>query len=238
MTWFRRIALSLLGVVALYLGAAWAGSLTPVNAQRREAREGVQIYVATNGIHTGLIVPASEAGIDWLQRVRPEHLADPQLTGRWLLFGWGDRDFYLNTPGWRDLTPLTAVKAVTGSGGSLIHVDHLQTPEEAVDIRPITLSPAEYRRLADFIESHFAPGGPIKGYGERDLFYPARGRYSALRTCNNWTAEALTYAGVRVGRWTPFQGGVMRWFSRSNESSPLITPGEHRDGAWQPYRRD
>jgi Protein of unknown function (DUF2459) len=47
----------------------------------------------------------------------------------------------------------------------------------------------------------------------RDVFYTAQGRYSALNTCNSWTRDRLAEAGVRVGRWTPFAGGVMRWFA-------------------------
>ena len=49
------------------------------------------------------------------------------------------------------------------------------------------------------------------GYTPRDVFYAATGHYGALRTCNVWTGEALRHAGVRMGRWTPFESDVMRW---------------------------
>lgn len=213
MRWIKRLAAAIGALAGLYFLAALAGSLIPVNRDWREARAGVTIYLATNGFHTGLILPASEAGIDWLERARPEHLADPQLTGRWLLFGWGDRDFYLNTPTWAEFTPRTAIVSLVGSGQSLVHIDHLMAPEEAADIRRITLTPAEYRKLAAYIDASFGPDrAPIEGYGDRDLFYEGARRYSLFKTCNNWTAQALAAAGVKVGLWTPFQGGVMRWF--------------------------
>jgi uncharacterized protein (TIGR02117 family) len=80
----------------------------------------------------------------------------------------------------------------------------------------VPLSAAEYRRLAAYIAATFAPaaGGravPIRGYGPDDVFYAARGRYSALRSCNEWARRGLAHAGVRVGMWSPFAGGVMRW---------------------------
>ena len=32
-------------------------------------------------------------------------------------------------------------------------------------------------------------------------------------TCNEWTGSILRNAGVRIGAWTPFNSGVMRWFT-------------------------
>ena len=59
----------------------------------------------------------------------------------------------------------------------------------------------------------FAPqSSAYRGYAGYDAFYTARGHYSAIRTCNAWTGDALRYAGVRIGRWTPFPVTVMRWF--------------------------
>jgi hypothetical protein len=75
------------------------------------------------------------------------------------------------------------------------------------------LSEAEYRRLAGFIAATIRPGGrSYPGYDAYDAFYDARGHYSAVATCNAWTGDALRFAGVRVGWWTPFPATVMWWF--------------------------
>ena len=186
----------------------------PTNQDWREVREGTTIYVATNGYHTGIIVPVSAQGLDWSARLGSKSLTDSDLSGQWLLFGWGDRDFYLNTPTWRDVDIRTGVTALFGSGGSLVHIDYLDRPEEAVTIRPVQLSSEEYQRLSGFLVLSFADKNrnPIPGYGRRDAFYEASGRYNLFYTCNSWTAEALATAGVRVAVWTPFSNGVMRWF--------------------------
>lgn len=207
----------LAGLIGLYLAAAWIGSSLPVNADWKAAQRGATIYVATNGYHSGLILPVSSEGEDWSLIIRPTDLPDPDDSGNWLLFGWGDRAFYLNTPTWSAVRPSTIVAAFLGSAETLVHVDHLKDPREAHGARPIELTAAEYRRLTAFIRASMAldregRGVAAPGYGSRDVFYAARGRYSALRTCNVWTGEALAAAGVKVGRWTPFSGGVMHWF--------------------------
>lgn len=209
----RGVALA----IVLYLGAALGGSMIADNRGWREGEGGTTIYVVSNGWHTGLILPASAEGIDLSLIFRPTDLSDPDLAGDWLLFGWGDRGFYLNTPTWAEFSPRTALVALAGSGETLLHVDHLARPEEVADPRPVRLSRAEYARLVRGIvaTARAGPDGrPMArpGYGARDLFYEARGRYSAFRTCNIWTRDRLAEAGVAVGVWTPFSGGVMRWF--------------------------
>jgi uncharacterized protein (TIGR02117 family) len=207
-----RALQTLLLIPLLYLAAGAVGGAIPRNADWVEAEDGVTVYVATNGIHTGVIVPTRAAGVDWSPVVRPEHLRDPRYVGRWLWFGWGERDFYLNTPTWRELSARTALHAIIGSDHTLVHVDHLLEPWE--EARPIRLSVDQYRRLSNAIRASFDPADqrPISGYDVADVFYPAKGHYDALRTCNWWTGRMLAAAGVRIGWWTPFSATVMQWF--------------------------
>ena len=217
----RRLALAVLLLPFAYLLAALVGSAIPANADWREPREGVTIYVADNGIHTGLILPAANSIHDWRPLVKATHLRDPRYAaGGWLEFGWGDRDFYLNTPTWSDFNLATALHAAIGGVGTLIHVDHLSEPEPGPSIRRLTLTPEQYRRLTLHILASFdrdldGRATPVGGYGLNDVFYPARGRYSAIRTCNSWAGGALKAAGVRVGRWTPFSAMVIAWMPTS-----------------------
>ena len=215
MRYLRSVALALLATVALYVAtAAVLGTLLPVNGGWRESspsEPGVTIYVATNGVHTGLVLPAHAEGVDWSGRAPVSDLRDGSPS-EWLLFGWGDRRFYVETPRWSDVRPATVASALVGSGNTLIHVDHWPAFVPDDDIRPLRLRPAEYARLVAFVDATFAGRREVvTGYGTRDVFYAARGRYSAARTCNVWVGEALAHAGVRVGRWTPFSGNVMRW---------------------------
>ena len=155
---------------------------------------------------------------DWTNLVRPEHLSDPSYYGSHILVGWGHEGVYRHTREWTDLRPGDALSAVVGSSDVLIHVYHLRYPQAYPYYRrPLTVSAAEYRKIATAIEEQFALDDqhrpqPTPGYGKDDLFYEAHGYYSAFNSCNNWTSDILQQAGIRTGRWTPFQGGVMRWF--------------------------
>lgn len=222
----RRLIALMLAPIGLYFAAAGILSHVPVNNGWREPTDGVTIYVASNGIHTGIVVPVSSAGVDWRRRVRASDLPDPALAGAWLMFGWGDRDFYLNTPTWRDVRPGTALSALVGSGQTLVHVDHLDGFYADAEMRPLRLRSDEYRRLSTFIEQSFAEGRDVTpGYGPRDIFYRGTGRYSAVRTCNVWTGDALRAAGVRTAVWSPFPGGIMRWLKISAPGTSTRGPG-------------
>ncbi|TPG40985.1 TIGR02117 family protein [Sphingomonas koreensis] len=211
--------LVLVALIAAYGAAGFVGGAIPANAGWRPPAQGIRIYVETNGVHTDLVVPVVAAGIDWRALIRPGDIADPRYAAYdHLAFGWGERDFYLKTPHWADVRPGTVLHAAFGSDHTLVHVEHLPAPAPGPDMREITLSPAQYRRLAGFIRASFAPapaGAPpavFHGYGDYDAFYSGSGRYDALMTCNAWTGAALRKAGVRIGRWTPFATTVMGWF--------------------------
>ena len=215
--WLKRVALSAFAAVALYCVAALVGSHVPVNPNWVETADGITIYVETNGHHTGIVVPVAAAGIDLSLTLRPTDLPDRRFAGNWLAIGWGERDFFLNTPTWRDLRPATMLSALIGSGRTLIHVDHLDQPYPGNDQRPVRVSRAEYNRLISAITASLMRGEDgypiaITGYGDRDLFYEAKGHYNLLHTCNGWTAQMLKDAGIKAPLWTPFSGGVMRWY--------------------------
>ena len=213
----RAIGLAAAAVLAgllLYVVAGLIGGAIPTNRAWTEPADGVTIWVETNGVHTGIVVPKVAAGVDWRPLLRPGHLRDPRYAAwPYAAIGWGERAFYLETPTWRDVRPLTVLGAALGSRRTLMHVEHLPRPREGKDVRRVVLRPAEYRRLAAYLRASFADRpAPLPGYAGYDVFYEARGRYSAVATCNAWTGDALRHAGVRVGWWTPFPWSVMRWF--------------------------
>lgn len=218
-----RLAAGLLAViVGGYLLAAAVLSRWPVNADWREPAAGVTIYVSSNGFHTGLVVPAVAAGVDWRGVARGDDLPS-RTPGAWLAFGWGDHDFYLNTATWSDLDVTVAARALGGSGRTLVHVAHYDAFLADPSIRPLRLTPAQYRRLAAHIAGSFARHREVvSGYGARDVFYAGTGRFSVLNPCNAWVGAGLRAAGVRVGAWTPFAAGVMRWVPLHSQRRTLL----------------
>ena len=201
------------GLVVLYLLAGLIGGAIPANRDWRPPAAGITVFVETNGVHTGFVVPKYADGVDWRPLARPEHLRDPRYAAYdHLAIGWGERAFYLGTPTWWDVKPATVLAAAIGSRDTLVHVDHVPRPVPSGDVRAITLTPDQYRRLAAHIAESVAPNArSVPGYGDYDAFYEGTGRYSAVTTCNAWTGAGLRRAGVRTGAWTPLAATVMWW---------------------------
>jgi uncharacterized protein (TIGR02117 family) len=216
----RILAWMLGGLFAFPLGFllfALVLGTVPANWGWQEAERGVTVFVRSNGVHTWIVMPKVGHGVDWRPYAPAEHLRDPRYGAvDHVAIGYGNRDFYLNTPTWGDLSARTALAAFFGNGPTLLHVEHDHAPSEDAHQRAITLTPDEYRRLASFISARFEldPAGrsiPVlgRGYGGHDMFYHANGGYSFVLTCNEWTGRALRAAGVRTGLWTPLEQSIM-----------------------------
>ena len=209
----RWAVTSLVAVVALFALSGWIGSSIPRNRGWHEPQQGIEIMVGTNGVHTELVLPLVTPEKDW-RPVFPA--ADVELPDRdytHVAVSWGEKEVFLDTPTWWDLSPVTVLKIIGVGGDGLIHAAHYVRPAPADDFRPLRLRPAEYRRLVAAIERALPQGKRVRhhGYGPQDVFYDAPGKYTVTRTCNQWTSNVLAAAGVRTGWWTPFAGGVMKW---------------------------
>lgn len=218
--WVGRLLSALLAVPALYLLAAFAGSLIPVNRGWIEPAQGTTIYLADNGIHVDVIMPIDAQGLDWRPLIRSRDFASVDPNASFIAFGSGERRVYLNTPTWWDVTPRTLWSAIAG-GERVMHVEYVPSPSYAV--REIRLRPEEYRRLWAAIRADFAldaKGRPIRidypGYGPSEAFYRATGKANAVRTCNAVAAQWLRLAGVKTSLWPPFAQGLVWRYREQN----------------------
>ena len=222
-SWPVRITLAILAVPALYLLAAFIAALIPINSGWKEPDEGVTIYLADNGVHADLVLPAQAQGLDWRPLVPKSDMADVPADARWIAFGAGERRVYLETPTWGDLTMKTAAVALTG-GERVMHVEWSRDPTYAA--REIRLTSEQYRRLWASIRAGFEldeRGRPIRidypGYGPRDAFYRGVGKANAIHTCNQWAASRLRLAGVEAPLWSPFVQGLVWRYREPGQST-------------------
>jgi uncharacterized protein (TIGR02117 family) len=209
----RLIVACLVLVIVLFALAGWIGSSIPRNGDWREPEQGIEIMLGTNGVHTELVLPLVTAEKDWRPLFPAADLPIPGRDYTHVAVSWGEKEVFLNTPTWWDLSPVTALRIAGIGGDGLIHASHYVRPAPSADFRPLTLSRAQYRRLAAAIERALPQGERVRhdGYGPHDVFYDAPGTYTMANTCNQWTSDMLAAAGVRTGWWTPFAGGVMKW---------------------------
>ena len=218
-----RILTVLLALPAAYMAAALVGSFFPVNRGWTEPAQGITVYLADNGIHTDIILPAKADGLDWTPLVPPSDTASAPAAARWVAFGSGEKRVYLDTPTWWDIRPGTVWAALSGST-RVMHVEWVSDPSFAV--REIRLRPEEYRRLWAAIRADFRldrNGRPVRikhpGHDCCDAFYWGSGRFNALKTCNSWTADKLRLAGVKTSLWPPFAPGLVWRYRKTGQST-------------------
>jgi len=202
-------------LIALYLGAAFVLSRISVEKEKTE-KEGITLYILTNGVHTDLVMPVRNAQIDWSKEVLFANTKGNDTSAQWIAFGWGDKGFYLETPTWADLKFSTAFKAATGLSSSAIHATYYRSLREGDDCIKLTADSAQYARLIDYIQESFDhdENGHVihivtnANYGNTDAFYEAKGSYSLFHTCNTWANSGLKRCGQKACLWTPFDKGI------------------------------
>ena len=210
LAWLLGVPLAL---TILFLLGTWIGSSIPRNGDWAEPAEGVEILIETNGIHTGIVMPLVTPQKDWRSAFPAADLGNPNRPYTHVSVSWGEREVFLNTPTWADLSVSTAIGAAFGGDG-LLHAAHYVRPAPSADIRPLRITEAQYVRLVAQIERQVLPPAERKlhaGYAPYDVFYDAPGTYHLGNTCNQWTSNTLAAAGIRTGWWTPLPGGVMKW---------------------------
>jgi uncharacterized protein (TIGR02117 family) len=201
---------ALFAVLLVYLLLALVLGLVPVNRNFAESTDGIAIYLRTNGVHAEIVVPTQAAGVDWSVDHPPQHFRRVAAPLPWVAFGWGDRDFYLSTPTWRELRFRTAFVALSGLGQGAMHVEYLARPEAYASQR-VRVSAAQYDKLVAYLRGSFRrdeQGRPIRidapGYFDTDAFYEAIPVYIFWFTCNDWVRRGLIESGLRAPAWSPF----------------------------------
>ncbi|RZL63613.1 MAG: TIGR02117 family protein [Variovorax sp.] len=218
--WIRRTALLLLAPVVLltaYVAVACVLMLWPANRPTADvpspAAGAVEAYVSSNGVHTDLVLPIRTPAMDWTALFAPTDARAAPADAEFIAIGWGDRNFYLHTPTWADLTLPRAVSALVGGNPSLLHVTWLRRSDLASNTFRMPLSRAQYARLIEEVRMTVAGdrATAVAGahYDVNDAFYEAKGSYHAFETCNTWTGRVMRRAGVPVSRWTPFDFNVV-----------------------------
>lgn len=219
--WARRGALGVATGAALY-GLFLLLGFVPLNlgSTRPAAGDAVRIFVRSNEIHTDLVLPVvcDDPAIDWHARFPPQHFQADVREFRYVTVGWGNRQFYVETPRWVDLKVSSAIAALVWPSETVLHVEYLYDVAEGGGcFHEVLISRQQYRDLTAFVESSIgasdaqgaAEPATAVTYHAGDRFYRATGRYHAFNTCNQWTGRGLAAAGAPVGVWTPLKQHVL-----------------------------
>lgn len=208
----KRLAKALAGVLLAVALAGILGTLVPRPLWPASVDGGTasrHILVLKNPIHTDIAIPVDAKVRDRFSFLAGNGVPIDNPAVRFIIFGWGGRAFYIETPTWSDIKLIPVLKALT-LDRSVMHVDvAVDIPEPHPDIMGIDLSNDRFSALLDSIDATFArdAAGPLPivgvAYTDHDGFYEANGSFNALVGCNVWTAATLRRAGLRTGLWNP-----------------------------------
>lgn len=186
---------ALLLSVGLLVSALPGCSATRELTYRVGAADTATIYVVGRDWHTDIAIPASEliGPLGGLESLFPG--------ARYFSFGFGERNYVLA----RRRTFAKMLLALW-PGPGLVLVTGLRTPpsEAFGPSHVVTLRTSEtgLAALLAFLGGYFE-GGPhgnlrvaARGPYPGSMFFASPGTYSAVYTCNTWTADALQAAGL------------------------------------------
>ncbi len=213
---FRAAWRTCLAATVLYASAILIG-LIPVNRGFRNAEQGIEVFVYADRAHSEIVVPAQTEMVDWREHCPPGDFRVIDEGMEYMAFGWGDRDFYIQTERWSDLRWGTTLKAMLLPTRTIVHVARCRRPQPSKWYRRVVLNREQYERLSRHIWTSFRLDETQRpsliadtAYGDYDAFYEARGKYFFFNTCNSWTGRGLKRAGVRTGLWTSFAWGLLQ----------------------------
>jgi uncharacterized protein (TIGR02117 family) len=175
-----------------------------------------EILLLSNPIHTDIALPVDDGLRQAFSELQEGGIAVNHPAAAYLVFGWGGRSFYIQTPTWADLKPMPVLRSLT-LDRSVMHVDVTGgLPADLVGAKRLRISETGYQRLVAGIRASFLRDNgkvlmvPGVTYYLTDSFFEANGGFNAFAGCNTWSAAMLREAGIRTGWWTPLPL-LLRW---------------------------
>jgi uncharacterized protein (TIGR02117 family) len=185
-------------------------------------KDGIYIYISSNGVHTDFVLPVCTDIIDWRSIFNFSEFNKTWHFDPYIAFGWGDKGFYLHTPEWKDLKFKTAFNALFIPSTSAMHVTLWPEAEEDDQTKSVCISAEDYQKIVNYILHSFTrsiDGKVVRidhpGYGDYDLFFESDLKFHVFRTCNVWTNRGLKEAGIRTSLWTPYDLPILYHLSKT-----------------------
>jgi uncharacterized protein (TIGR02117 family) len=218
--WIRNAIFAFLGLILLYLFIALQLTIFPANEDYEPPTSGIAIYIASNNVHTDFVLPVYTQQKDWAKDFPFTNFNYVDSTYKYISFGWGDKEFYLNTPTWSDFKLDIAIKALFFSSGSLMHITYLKNnPVESDLSKKILITKEQYRILINYLHHSFIKDKngeyvlikvPFRSSNEN--YYESGENYNFINTCNNWTNQGIKLMGIKTATWAPFDRSILYHF--------------------------
>ena len=223
---FARRYWTMVRLLALLLLVGCAATEAPKHPADQRAE--TVIFVTSNGSHSGIVVAKGDIPPDRI----PETKDFPEAL--FFEFGWGDAKFYPS----KDVTIGMSMSALIVPTPTVVHMVSLWTEPARyfpkAEVVPLKVSAENLGALIDFIDGSFDRAGKARaaaaapGLYADSKFYPAKGSFHLLNTCNTWTGAALAAAGFEIGPPGTVQAEALMQKVRALNGSNEPTSGGRR----------
>lgn len=199
----RVVAFLLAGALAL-VAALWTWTLPGDPASFAADGEGITVHVLNNGFHTDIAVPraALEA------QGGPLAQASRSIgAGDWVLIGWGDARFFVDTSPMETRIP-DGLRAFFWPGNASVVMLDPETGDPARRFPPearrtLHLTPEGFAGMTRRVEGSLSliegrPRLSTARDGDGAHFFASREHFWIGYLCNSWTARVLNAGGLPV----------------------------------------
>ncbi|WP_103071022.1 TIGR02117 family protein [Aquimarina sediminis] len=204
--------LKFIGVILIipitYLIISLISTYIPVNNKESSEKKSQTVYLSSNGVHLEIIIAKNDLNSNVL------HSQKYNTQAEFFSFGWGDKNFYVETPTWADLTFFNGFQALFLNSPTLLHVTRYSSVQE--DWIMLKINHEQLKKINQYISSTFQLDSKNKkivlpglGYRSNDDFYEAKGNYTCFNTCNSWVNNGLKQSGIKACLWTPYDFGLL-----------------------------
>jgi uncharacterized protein (TIGR02117 family) len=184
-------------IFSLFAAFLWTCAMPPQTLQE-DPSASERVLVVHDNWHSALVLSGADLRAANLPEIRDF------TDAHYIEFSWGDREYFPHPDPGAGLM----LKAAFCSTGSILHVVGVRGEPASYypnsDIIAIPLRREQLQALIGFISATFArpaagsAGEARPGLSENARFYAANRKFSILRTCNTWVAEALQAAGLAI----------------------------------------
>lgn len=118
-----KLLINCLLAILSYLLISILISYITVNSDSENSLDDKTIYLSTNGVHLSIIIHKESLSRAVLQDLKfnQKH--------QYFMFGWGNENFYLNTPTWNDFKLKYGLEALFLNGSTAIHLTPFYTKQ-------------------------------------------------------------------------------------------------------------
>ncbi|MBF2075572.1 MAG: DUF2459 domain-containing protein [Synechococcales cyanobacterium C42_A2020_086] len=203
-------------VAALLIPRQWQSPFSDTSQSQSQNQCNLKICVARYDIHTNIIVPVYNDQFDWRTFFANQDGMDGLSSNyRYLGFGRGERDWYLNPPQATGDALYRGLQALLQSNEAILRVQkHVELPQ-ASELKCMGVNAEQYQALMAFLQASFQRNAVdqlmlvMRRPEEQANFYMAQGHYNLLNNSNSWTADGLRAAGLNTPLWAGISEAVL-----------------------------